>query len=483
MMEPVSDPPDPAIALADFAARLRFEDIPYEIVEQTKQAVLDTLGVALAGAGLGEGAAEIVRYAETQTGPAEATIWCSGQRVSAAAAALANAAVARTLDYDDILENPQVHVSVCVVPAAFAVAERQSGSVTGRTLLTALVIGSEIQCRLAAAIRGENADSFPVMMATQIFGYFSAAACCGRLLGLDAAAIQSAFGLALMQAAGTQEMVVHSARSVGKCIYAAFSNQGGVQSAMMAACGVLAQGAVFGGKAGLFRAFYGGRYQPARLTEALGSEFVSARRCIKACPGTLVSHAFVEAAQQILARDRIDLSAIAAIRARVGIWGQAMCEPLEMRRRPETASAAMNNIPFMVAKAMANGEVTLTDFDRDGRQQPEALRMAERFSYVLDPSLSNPTGLEPGILDVVMTDGQVCSATVEHPRGHPARPLTYEEVAAKFRTNARHAPSPPDHGDIDAIIADVRHLDELPEIGALIARIVPQRYGRQPGGA
>ena len=101
-------------------------------------------------------------------------------------------------------------------------------------------------------------------------------------------------------------------------------------------------------------------------------------------PGTLVSHAFVEAAQQILARDRIDISAVTAIRAHVGVWGQAMCEPLAMRRRPGTASAAMNNIPFMVAKAMANGRVALTDFDGDGRQQPEALRMAERFSYVLD---------------------------------------------------------------------------------------------------
>ena len=51
MVEPLSDPPDPAVALADFATRLRFEDIPREVVEQTKQAVLDTLGVALAGAG------------------------------------------------------------------------------------------------------------------------------------------------------------------------------------------------------------------------------------------------------------------------------------------------------------------------------------------------------------------------------------------------------------------------------------------------
>ena len=450
-VDALSETLDPAVALADFASRLRFEDIPARVVEQTKQAVLDILGVALAGAGHGEGARETVGFAATQTGAAEATIWSSGERVSAPAAALANAALARALDYDDILESPQVHVSVCVVPAAFAVAERQGTPVGGKALLTAIVIGSEIQCRLAAAIRGQNAGALPLLQPTQIFGYFSAAAACGRLLGLDPAAMESAFGLALMQAAGTQEMVVHSTHSAGKCIYAAFSNQGGVQSALMAECGVLAQGAAFGGKAGLFQAYYGGRYRASALTDDLGEEFVSTRRCIKACPGTLVSHAFVEAAQQIMSRDGIAPSDVASIRAHVGVWGREMCEPLAMRLRPQSSSAAMNNIPFMVAKAIANGGITLTDFDGAGRSNPKRSQMAERFSYVVDPSLTNPTGLEPGVLDVTTNDGRVHSARIEHPRGHPSRPLTFEDVAEKFTDNARHAPRSENPG------ADRRH--------------------------
>jgi 2-methylcitrate dehydratase PrpD len=480
-VDALSEALDPAVTLADFASRLRFEDIPTRVVEQTKQAVLDIFGVALAGAGHGEGAREIVGFAATQTGPAEATIWSSGERVSAGAAALANAALARALDYDDILESPQVHVSVSVVPAAFAIAERSRAPVGGKALLTALVIGSEIQCRLAAAIRGQNAGALPVLQPTQIFGYFSAAAACGRLLGLHPAAMESAFGLALMQAAGTQEMVVHSERSAGKCIYAAFSNQGGVQSALMADCGVLAQGAVFSGKAGLFRAYYGGCYRASALTDDIGEEFISTQRCIKACPGTLVSHAFVEAAQQIMNRGGLGPGDVASICAHVGIWGREMCEPLAMRRRPQSASAAMNNIPFMVAKAIANGRVTLTDFDNAGRSQPESLQMAERFSYVLDPTLSNPTRLEPGVLDVITNDGQVRSARIEHPHGHPCRPFTFDDMAAKFSANARHAPNPPTSDQIGAIIDDVRRLDELPDVGVLIRKIVPHHRGPQPG--
>ena len=471
---------DPTIALADFAARLRFADIPPAVIAHAKEAVLDTLGVAFAGAGLGEGIEEIVRFAATQGGAPEATIWSTGQRVAAGAAALANATIARALDYDDILESPQVHVSVCVVPAAFAIAERQPAPVDGKTFLTALVVGSELQCRLAAAIRGQGADAFPVLQPTQIFGYFSAAAACGHLLALTPEAMQSAFGLALMQAAGTQEMVVHSPRSVGKSLYAAFSNQGGLASAAMAQCGVLAQGAVFGGKAGLFQAYYGGRYDPDSLTAGLGSSFLSTQRCIKAIPGTLVSHAFVEAAQQIMARDRLAPSDIAEIRAHVGSWGQTMCEPLEMRRRPPSASAAMNNIPFMVAKAVANGTVALTDFDADGRRQDEALRMAARFQYLPEPSLANPGGLEPGVLDIVTHDGRVHNARVDQPRGHPSRPLTFDEVAEKFRANARHAPAPLVASVGDAIIDRVRHLEEIADVAALVALIAPQRAPLQP---
>jgi 2-methylcitrate dehydratase PrpD len=212
----------------------------------------------------------------------------------------------------------------------------------------------------------------------------------------------------------------------------------------------------------------------------LGSSYLSTQRCIKAIPGTLVSHAFVEAAQQIMARDRLAPSDIAEIRAHVGPWGQTMCEPLEMRRRPPSASAAMNNIPFMVAKAVANGTVALTDFDAGGCRQDEALRMAARFHYVPEPSLANPGGLEPGVLDIVTHDGHVHSARVDQPRGHPSRPLTFDEVAEKFRANARHAPARLAASDSDAIIDRVRHLEEIEDVAALVALIAPHRAPLQP---
>lgn len=455
--------------LAEFAARLRFEDVPRHLVELTRCAVLDTIGAALAGAGLGEGCNEIVEFVIAQSGRPEATIWSKGRKVPATAAAFANAALARALDCDDLMEDPLAHVSVCVVPAALAIAECRERSVSGKELVAALVAGSEIQYRLArAASRRQDATVFPVMVATQVFGYFSAAATAGRLLGLPPDKMESAFGLALMQTAGTEEMVVHSPASVGKNIYAAFSVQGGVQSALLAERGVIARGAVMDGAAGLFAAYYGGNYDRALLTRGLGTRFHSAVRCFKFWPGTFVTHPFIEAALRLVAENDIGSDDVAAVHARVGTWGRAMSEPLRERRRPPTMAAAMNNLPFIVAKVFANGTITLDDFNEAGRKQPQALAIADRFSYAYEGKLNNPRGMEGGSLAVRTKDGRECSVAIGLPRGHSAHSLSFEDIAEKFRRNAAHAPAKLGVRQVQQVIECVRRLERLKDVRGLV---------------
>ncbi len=461
----------PTDALSRFAAGLRYQDLPAAVAAHTRLSVLDTIGTALAGSGLGEGCDEIVAFATTQSDGGRATLWSSGARLGAAQAALANAVHARALDYDDIIEHPQIHVAVCVVPGVLAVSETVDVPVSGRAFLAAVAVGCEVQSRLAAALAAHAGSGLPRMLSTQVFGYFSAAAACGNLLGLDADDMASAFGLALMQAAGTEEMVVHAAASVGKCLYAGLSNQGGVNSALMARHGVLARGEPLAGEAGLFAAYYQGRYDRDRLTEGLGEHFVSLERCFKTMPGTLVSHAFVEAALSLMAAHGLAASGIARVRLHVGPWGSVMCEPEEMRRRPPGAAAAMNSIPFIVATAIVHGRVGLADFGRDGRSDPATLSMAARIEHRLDPRLANPSGLEPGMVEIQATSGATFSLRIDRPHGHPSRPVDEAHVADKFRANARHAARPLETRRVEAIIERVLHLEEEPDLRSLVSLI------------
>lgn len=458
-------------ALCGFAAALKYDQLPEAVRTQNKLAISDIVGVALSGAAFGEGSDEIAAYARTAGGTGRSTIWATGERCAPGMAALANASHARGLDFDDITPFPQIHVSVHVVPALIALSEHLQRPVSGQDMLCATVVGCEIQARLARAIAPYFGASIPVLLSSQIFGYFSAALACARLLDLDATATKSAFGLALMQAAGTEEMVVHATRSMGKMLYAGLSNQAGLQCAMMAAAGVLAEGDPLGGRAGLFAALYGGKYDADSLSRDLGSEFESLNRCFKAAPGTLVAHSFAEAAALLMKQHAAAPDDISSIVLHVGGWGRGMCEPLDIRRHPPSASAAMNSIPFVVAKTIANGTIVLSDYREPARSQPAVQRIAERISYRHASELSRTDGLEEGIVEFVMSSGDSFRHTVRFPLGHPQRPMSVDQVVHKFHANVAASRRPSVAQRAGELVGRILELEKEPDVAALIGGI------------
>jgi 2-methylcitrate dehydratase PrpD len=454
--------------LCDFAATLDFADLPKDVREQNKLAILDIFGDAIAGSHFSEGAKEIRSYALSAGSGGRSTLWVTGERCAAGLAALVNATHARGLDYDDIIPFPQIHVSVHVVPALAALAEDRLDVITGQDFLAAMVVGCELQARLTRAIAPFFGSGLPSLLSSQIFGYFSAALACARLIRLDRGASRSALGLALMHAAGTEEMVVHATRSMGKILYAGLSNQGGLQCAMMAASGITAEGDALTGQAGLFAALYGGKFDAGALTEQLGSEFHSLNRCFKSAPGTLAAHSFAEAAILLKRELGMPVEDIQRIVLHVGSWGRTMCEPIELRRHPPSASAAMNSIPFVVAKAVANGAVELSDFREAGRAQAAASHIASRIDYEFSQALSKIDGLEQATVEFVMLNGSAHRKTVHVPLGHPERPMSREQAIAKFRQNAAFSNRPDLIARTDQIAERVLNLENETDIAAFI---------------
>jgi len=177
-METLSD------RLARFAAGLRYEDIPAQVIEKAKLHLLDALGIGLAATRepYAAGVAALVR---DWGGSPQATLWRWGDRLPAAHAALANGSFVHGLDFDDTHTDSITHVSACVVPTALAVGEAVRAS--GREILAAMVAGFEVIARVGgAAPGGFHARGFH---ATPICGAFGAAAVAGRLLGLAPGAI------------------------------------------------------------------------------------------------------------------------------------------------------------------------------------------------------------------------------------------------------------------------------------------------------
>jgi len=134
--------------LANFVAKNDYDTLPQNVIASTKQRILDTIGVALAGSNAPgcDGARKTI-LAEGATGTS--TLWASGERVGSRGAAFVNGMHAAALDYDSVYERGSVHPDIVTVPAAWAVAE-QTGA-DGKSFLAAVALGNEVACRFGAA--------------------------------------------------------------------------------------------------------------------------------------------------------------------------------------------------------------------------------------------------------------------------------------------------------------------------------------------
>jgi len=444
-------------ALAAFAAMLRFDDLPSDAVMTIKRMVLDSLGTALAATTLGDGCAESMAVMERLGGPPEATILGTKTKIAATGAAFANGALVHALNYDPIGASIG-HVGVICLAAPLAMAEAAGGK-TGRDLIVASAVACEITARINEAIARTGRRPSEKFLSGQLLTYFGAALGAGRILGLDAAGMHDALGLALMQMAGSRQ-IVQGGDPPAKAIYGAFPNQAGVQAALLAEAGLAADIDILGKPAGLYPVIYDGDGDLAALTENLGSDFFLTKVGFKPWPTSDQLHPAIEAATEI-ASDGIAPSDIAAVEItvhrNVGPW----CEPLDEKRHPGNAAAAANSIPFCTARALVHGDVTLTDFTEAGLTDEAALRVSDRTTCRLDDDYSGAT------VKVTMADGSERAVRIDHPLGSPARPISADRLQDKFRDCCGHASSNLTEAQIEALIETVNNLEVLDDVGRL----------------
>ena len=135
-------------ALASHVATLRYDMLPPELVQLTKQCILDTLGVILGASGLAPEGRVLAEFVESLGGRPESTILGFGKRAPAAWAAFVNGSLGHMLDYDDVGGG---HVSIATVPVGLAMAERLGPGVSGRELITAVAAGADLMTRIDRA--------------------------------------------------------------------------------------------------------------------------------------------------------------------------------------------------------------------------------------------------------------------------------------------------------------------------------------------
>lgn len=448
--------------LAEYAASVRWEEVPPQTVHEVKRRVLDSLGVALAA--FPEPAPKAARaYAYHWPAPRGATLWGTQFVAPAEAAAFCNGVMVRYLDFNDTyLSKEPLHPSD-TIPALWALAEWRG--LPGREFLTSVAVAYEIGVSLcdAASLRRWGWDH------VNYIGVATAAAA-ARLLGLPVEGIEHAVSLACVPHAAMRQTRAGEL-SMWKGAAAANAARHAVFAAVLAEAGMTGPYRPFEGEMGFFRQLLGGEPFAEEPLEPLRRKHPPRRildTYIKYWPVEYHAQSAVDAALQLRAEvedpRRIESVRIATFRAAYEIIAK---DPEKWE--PKTRETADHSLPYIVVVALLDGRVDRTSFAPQRLADPAVRRMLkERTHLEEDPELTAgyPDGI-PNRIEVRTHDGQTYVREVRYPRGHAKNPLSDAEVVDKFRANVAGLLS---DSQAEQVADAVWHLEDR-ELGSLAQRL------------
>ena len=361
------------IRLAEYAAGLRYEDLPKEAIAVAKDAIIDTIAACICGSAL-PWSRIIIDYAE-RTGPGGASrILGRGTAVQAPAAALANGALAHAFELDSLTRpGAGAHPGATVLPPALAIAQQQGG-ISGRSLIAAFVAGNEIMIRIGRATGHTNeARGFHAPGTT---GPFGAAVACAHLLGLDAAKMTNAIGIAGSLAGGLLEFAKGDGGMV-KRLHLGRASEAGVLAASLAASSFTGPRTVLEGQFGFLRVFCT-EFEVAELTKGLGRDFVTTSTVLKRYPVHATAHAAVRAVRDLQTEHGFtggDVEAITVTGNQRMVERHAIAEPADLM-------LAQYSIPFCVALALHREARDPESYDESALTDPQIRALTRRVRIV-----------------------------------------------------------------------------------------------------
>jgi 2-methylcitrate dehydratase PrpD len=440
--------------IAAYFAALTYDDLPAATVHATRRALLDALGVMLGATGLGEDSTPYRIHA--MAGAGAARLLGTDARTSPALAALANGALAHTLDFGDTFDAGPAHPNAALVPALLALADADP-QIDVATFLTAMTAGSDLACRLSIAPPRAYEDGgwYPPPLVNLI----ATAAACARLIGLDADGIRDAMGLALVQGSFPSE-IKYDGGSPMRGVREGFVARAAVEAALLARSGARAFAEPLEGKAGFF-AVYGGGPPRESLTAELGKYFLGDQVSFKPWPACRGTHPYIEAALTL--REGLDLDEIVSIEAETGPIQEMLIRPQPAKAAPARAIEAKFSIPYTVAAALIDGEVTLATFLPQRLEDQATRDLAIKVVERRNPDWGRAEAAS-GSLTLRLRDGSVRYHAVPQAAGHPDRPIDDTGLIAKFVDCARYSATPLASDEAEQLAA--RILDAPPESAA-----------------
>ena len=407
-----------------------FESFELATVNHAKKRLMDTIGCLIAGANE-TGCAQVRGLVKEWGGKEESTILIHGGKVPSHHAAMINCMMARAYDFEPVSpcvdgKDTPGHISGTTVPTAVSVAEHRG--VSGKDLLTALILGDDLASRINAASVFSLDQGWDCVGTANMFG---ATVIAGKLAGLNEHQMANALGIVVNQLGGTMQNFFDGSHSFK--LVQGLAAKAGIFSVHLASRGFTGVSDPLFSKYGYFSLYCKG-YQPEILTKNLGKNFYS-DNTFKPYPCCRANHASIESALELVRNNKIILDDIEEIIVEIpkADYEFAVGQPFKAREAPQIDAAF--NLTYNVANAFLRKSVALDHFTQESIQDPNINTLIQKIK--LEMSTAQGKSLSSTI-HVKMTQGNIFEKRVDVPKGDEAfKPMSNYEKQEKFIKNVK----------------------------------------------
>ena len=459
--KPISPPSDTVTArMSRWAAALQYKDLSPEAVYQAKRFLLDSFGCALGG--FKQHDVEIaLSVLDEVAGRGLCTVIGTGRRLDAVSASLANALMIRCMDYNDIYWKQDPSHPSDIFPAAIACCERAYTG--GKELIVGLVLGHEFEMRFCeAAFPGIRERGWHHATLTA----FVSAIVAGRALHLSAEQIQHAIGISASRHC-TLGAVTAGKLTMMKNTVDPMATQSGVLAALLAEKGYTGPEHVVDGKEGLTHVF-GKDWKLDQLTERLGGSWRIMQCGMKAFPTEALTHTPISAVLDLVKDNDLHPDQVAKIQIRsLARAADILSDP--SKYDPHTRETADHSLPYVIAAALVDRQVTPVQFTMDKIMDPTIRAQLRKVEVVADPEIEKVfPALQRVIVNINTTDGRSLNKQLDYPKGDPRNPLTDQEIEEKFSALAEGVLSNSAQKRVKEAVWNLERVGSVSELMALM---------------
>jgi len=456
--------------MARWAAGLQYEQLSQEAVYQAKRFLLDSAGCALGGYQQHDVVIALKVLREI-AGRGPATVIGTGERIDPVSASLANALMIRCMDYNDIYWKQDPSHPSDIFPAGMACCERAKSD--GKELIVGFVLGHEFEMRLCeAAFPGIRERGWHHATLTA----FASPIVAGRALHLTWEQIQHAIGISASRHC-TMGAVTAGKLTMMKNTVDPMATQSGVLAALLAEKGYSGPEHVIDGKEGLAHCF-GPVWKLNLLTDGLGDSWRITQCGMKFFPTEALTHAPISAVLDLVKENDLHPDEVEKIQVRsLARAADILSDP--SKYDPHTKETADHSLPYVIAAALVDRQVTPAQFEMDKIMDPTIRAQLKKVEVVADPEIEKVfPALQRVAVNITTKDGRTFSKQLDYPKGDPRNPLSDAEIEEKFRALAEGVLSEKAQKKLVDAVWNLERIGSVSKLMALMKADVQRTAGR-----